>query len=94
MLHDIKDQIRAFSSGRISKVKEAHKSIDPLYMVKKSSAFAQLVVYNSNGKKKSIIFLIDGFENLYLALCKCDRVTLDGVRKIKFCTKNTSELVL
>ena len=36
-------------------------------------------------KKKFIIFPIDGFSKLYLALYKCDRVTLDG--KIRFRTK-------
>ena len=45
-------------------------------------------------KKKSIIFPIDGFSNLYLALHKCDRVTLDGVRKIRFRTKKPSQTVL
>ena len=38
-------------------------------------------------KKKSIIFPIDGFSNLYLVLYKCDRVTPNGVRKIRFRTK-------
>ena len=38
-------------------------------------------------KKKSIIFPIHGFSNLYLALYKCDRVTPNGVRKIRFRTK-------
>ena len=45
-------------------------------------------------KKKSIIFPIDGFSNLYLALYKCDRVTPNGVRKIRFRTKKTSQTVL
>jgi len=55
------------------------------------------LVYNKDvsircSKKKSIIFPIDGFSNLYLALC--DRVTLNGVRKIRFHTKKTSQTVL
>jgi len=43
---------------------------------------------------KSIIFPIDGFSNLHLALYECDRVTLDGVRKIRFRTKKTSQTIL
>ena len=46
--------------------------------------------YIKCSKKKSIIFPIDGFSNLYLALYKCDRVTSNGVRKIRFRTKKTS----
>ena len=41
---------------------------------------------------KSIIFPIDGFSNLYLALYKCDRVMPNG--KIRFSTKKTSQTVL
>lgn len=35
-------------------------------------------------KKKSIIFSLDDFRNLYLELHKCDLVTLFGARKIRF----------
>ena len=51
-------------------------------------------MYIRCSKKKSIIFPIDGFSNLYLALYKCDRVTPNGVRKIRFRTKKTSQTVL
>lgn len=59
-----------------------------------SSVDLEHISYISSSKKKSIIFPIGGFSNQNLALCKRYRVTLYGVREIRFRTTKTSQTVL